>query len=234
MGRGHPSPPTARAVLVLAGGDIVAASLAAQLPAYDMVIAADSGAHQARQLGIDVDLAVGDFDSVDPDHLALLERTAEVERHPAAKDKTDIELALDAALQRAATSVVVVGGAGGRLDHALANLLVLAAPAYADLRISALIGPAQVCVVRGERRLHGRPGSVVSLLALGGPAQAVTTSGLRYRLDEDELQPGSTRGISNVMERDVATVRVGSGVIVAIQPGDEPLLTPATNEEHAL
>ena len=98
------------------------------------VIAADSGldhAHAPRRRGR---LVVGDLDSVDPETLAAAELAGTtVERHPAAKDATDLELALLAARDRGAREIVVVGGHGGRLDHFLANALLLATPALADV-----------------------------------------------------------------------------------------------------
>ena len=102
-------------------------TLRTRLPEDAVVIAADSGLHQARRsLGLHVDCVVGDLDSADP---AAVERGprrgADVERHPAEKDATDLELAFDCARDRGAQRITVVGGAGGRLDHFLANVALL-------------------------------------------------------------------------------------------------------------
>jgi thiamine pyrophosphokinase len=142
-----------------------------------------------------------------------------VVRHPAAKDATDLELALDAALALGPTRVHVLGGHGGRLDHLLANALLLAAPAYAAVAVTAQMGAARITVVRDEALLRGPLGDVVSLLALNGPATGVTTRGLLYPLDRDDLHPGSTRGVSNELVDDDATVTVDGGVLVVVQPG---------------
>lgn len=211
----------ALAAVVFAGGDPVDAAVAAELPSGALVIAADSGLYQARRLGCEVQVAVGDFDSVTDEDLRSLGPDVEVERHPTAKDMTDIELGLEAARVRGAAAITVVAGAGGRLDHALANLLVLGASAYAGIDVRAWIGDARVQVVRGRRRLSGSVGDTVSLLALGGVARGVETSGLRYRLDGEALQPGSTRGISNVFEQAVAEITVREGCLLAVQPAAE-------------
>jgi len=80
----------AETAVVLAGGDPVAPGLRGLLPEGATVIAADSGLHQAKLLGIEVDVVVGDLDSVEPAALALAEAAgARVERHPTAKDETD-------------------------------------------------------------------------------------------------------------------------------------------------
>ncbi|MGI8758706.1 MAG: thiamine diphosphokinase, partial [Acidimicrobiales bacterium] len=209
-----------RQAVLLTGGDPVHPALASQLPDPAYVIAADSGLEQAGALGVGVDLAVGDFDSVSPARLeAAVAAGCRVERHPAAKDHTDLELGLRAAREWGAERVLVVGGHGGRLDHLLANALVLAGADFADLSVEALMGPARLFVVRRHLELHGRPGELVSLLAVGGPASGVRTDGLRYPLTGEELRAGSTRGVSNEMIGPVATVALSAGTLLAVLPG---------------
>jgi thiamine pyrophosphokinase len=207
-------------VVVLAGGAGAPAALARP---SGPVIAADSGVDLAHALGLAVDVAVGDFDSVSAGGLARAERAgALVERHPVEKDATDLELALDHALARGARHVVVVGGDGGRLDHLLAGLLLLGAERYAALELDALLGQARAHVVRGERELAGDPGELLSLLPLHGDAEGVIATGVRYPLRGETLQAGSSRGVSNVLEAPSATVSVGRGLLVALFPGDAP------------
>jgi thiamine pyrophosphokinase len=73
-------------------------------------------------------------------------------------------------------------------------------------------------VVRREARLSGAPGAVCSLLAAGGPARGVRTTGLRYPLDHEDLLPGSTRGLSNELAEPAATVSLEQGTLLAVQP----------------
>lgn len=205
--------------IVFAGGD---RPVAGDLPTPargDLVIAADSGLEHARALGVPVDLVVGDLDSVDPAALAAaVADGAVVERHPAAKDATDLELALDAAVDRGATAVLVVGVGGGRLDHFLGNVLLLASPRYAHVRVDARIGDAFVTVVHERGELTGSPGGLCSLLPLGGPAIGVLTDGLRFPLRREMLPPGTTRGVSNEFLETHATVSLDDGVLLAVVP----------------
>ena len=204
--------------IVLTGGDPVPASLRHQLPRADLVIAADSGYHLAPVLGIDVDLVIGDFDSIDPG--ADLSRS-EIVRHPADKDHSDLELAFAAAAGRQATDVIVVGGGGGRLDHLLANAGVIAS--HDRARVTWLTGREIIHVVTASRTVTGSAGDIVTLLALGGDAGGVSTRGLRYPLERETLPFGSARGLSNVMLSTEATVSVDSGVLIAVHvhsPGD--------------
>ncbi len=212
-------PPGARdvAALVFAGGDPPGA--ADLLADVDLVVAADSGLELALALGVDVDVVVGDLDSVDPGALdRAVAGGAVVEAHPTEKDATDLELALDAAVARGATTVRVLGAHGGRFDHYLANVLLLAAPRFAAVRIDAKVGDAHVTVVRDRADLSGAPGTLCSLLPLGGPAVGVTTHELRYPLRHETLEPGSTRGVSNEFLGTEAAVSLDTGVLLAIVP----------------
>lgn len=129
--------------------------------------------------------------------LEALERAGvRIERHPAAKDATDVELALDAAMAFGPRRIVLVGDAGGRLDHLLGLLYLLGADAYAAVEVDAILGPATIHVVRRERLLVGEAGELVSLLALHGPAGGVVTEGLVYPLRGETLAAGSSRGLS--------------------------------------
>jgi thiamine pyrophosphokinase len=200
-------------VVVLCGGPDRPSPAA--LPAASAVVAADGGVELALELGLTVDLAVGDFDSVSEEALAA---SAQVERHPASKDASDLELALDAALRLRPERIAVLGGGGGRLDHLLGILLVLAAEAYAGVRVDAQLGAAAVHVVRGERRLAGEPGELISLFAAHGPAAGVVTEGLTYPLRGETLEPGSSRGLSNVFAEPEARIALEQGVLLAVRP----------------
>jgi thiamine pyrophosphokinase len=210
------------AAIVFAGSGPVAPAVRAQLPGDADVIAADSGLGVANALGVPVDHLVGDMDSVDPAAVEAAEsRGTTVDRHPAEKDATDLELALDAALARGARRVVVVDGGGDRLDHLLGNLLLLASAAFAGIEVEAFTGTARVAVARGGDppvTVTGDPGSLVTLLPVGGPARGIVTTALRYPLRDEELAPGTSRGVSNELAAGVATVALAAGVLLVVQP----------------
>ena len=186
------------------------------------MIAADGGLAHAHALGLDVQLAVGDFDSAPAAAVKAAEANGtRVERHPAEKDATDLELALDAALALDPERIVVLAGVGKRLDHLLSALLLLGSSRYEDVELDAVVGPARVHVIRRQRTLEGEPGELVSLLALHGPAEGVHTEGLAYPLDGETLEPGSSRGVSNEFVATTARVAVGKGILLAMRPGPE-------------
>jgi len=207
-------------VVVVTGGEAPPPGTFLALPPRAIVIAADGGLEHARALGLEVALAVGDFDSASPESVRAAEAGGtRLETHPAAKDATDLELALDAALSLSPRRVLVVGGVGDRLDHLLSAFLLLGSARYAEVELDAHVGPARAHLVRGERVLEGEQGELVSLLALHGPAEGVRTEGLVYPLAGETLEPGATRGVSNVFQAEVARISVERGVLLAIRPG---------------
>lgn len=206
--------------VVVASGELDDGDVA-WLAGADLVIAADGGATSLEAVGRLPDRLIGDLDSVD---LALVERLEAagtvVERHDPAKDASDVELAVDAALAAGATSVVLLGAFGGtRIDHELANVLLLADPALTEVDILAVRGPSRVRALCNGRRLElvGAAGDLVTLLPVGGVASGVTTAGLRWRLDAATLSMGRTRGLSNVIDNPPASVLIGSGTLLVIE-----------------
>ena len=191
-------------------------------PGPDLVVAVDSGLHLAELSGWAVDRVVGDMDSVDPRLLAAAEhRGAAVERHPVDKDATDLELALDGLLGVGIDSVVVIGSPGGRLDHLMGGLLTVCAARYAPLSLRAWLGPTLVVPVHDHERIEARVGDMVSLIAVHGPAVGVRTEGLRWALSGEQLEPGSSRGLSNEMAAELAEVSVDDGCVAVVVPEEE-------------
>jgi len=215
------TPPTA---VIVAGGDLITGETIPPLPDNRFVIAADSGLHSAQALGIVVHLVVGDLDSATPAAVAAAEAAgAAVERHPTDKDGTDLELALDAALRRGLAPALVLGGAGfDRIDHFMANALLLTHPRYAPMRPEWWVKGAHVAPVHDRLEIAGAAGDIVTLLAVGGPATGVSTTGLRWPLYQGTLPSGSTRGVSNEMTGTAATVVVTHGTLLAIHTGGTP------------
>ena len=186
---------------------------------FRSVVAADGGVDRALGLGLRVEVAVGDFDSVTAGGLETARAAgARIERHSREKDATDLELALDVAAALSLRRILVLGSDSGRLDHLLSTLLLLGSGRFAAYEIDATLGAATAHVIRGERRLAGEVGELISLFALHGPVSGVTTDGLQFPLRGETLEPGSSRGVSNVFASPEARIELGHGVLLAVRP----------------
>lgn len=208
-------------VLIFAHGDlapgiIVERTLALFPDAY--VIAADGGTASALVCGAKPDLIIGDMDSVDPDLLENLQsQDTEIRRYPVEKDLTDLELALLAAAERDAKIIRVLGALGGRLDHTLSNIYLLALPELEGRDVRLVAGNQEAWLMHpGETTISGKTGDTLSLIPLNGAVEGVETENLYYPLREETLKFGPARGVSNVMTADRAIVRSRRGELLII------------------
>jgi thiamine pyrophosphokinase len=178
----------------------------------ERLIGVDGGSRHLRTIGVLPHLAVGDMDSI-PDDLLVQYRSEGVELHlhPPKKDATDLELALELALERGAKRISILGGTGGRLDHTLGNLFLLA---------RCLPGGIPACIMDQEQCIHltdqaltleGAVGDTLSLLPATPEARGVSLTGLEYPLHDATLTFGTSWGMSNVFVETRATVTIGSG-----------------------
>ena len=206
--------PNPQRVIVFAGGDLRTA------PSPDstaLVIAADSGYDHAITLGHTVDLLIGDLDSLSEEGLAHAESTGvEIRPHPASKDATDLELALDVALEHGAV-VDLYGGEAGRIDHLIGVALELTQSKWvgAELRWHTEGATVQPLLDGGHVHPDAPLGTTVSLIVVTDSV-GVTTQGLKWPLADDDLERGTSRGVSNEIERLPASVSLDSGAILVI------------------
>jgi len=204
--------------LVFANGALphpeVARHLAAQA---DLILCADGGAHHARSLGMRPHVVIGDMDSLAPNLCAQLrDAGTQFLVYPACKDETDLELALLYAVEQGATRITVVGARGGRIDHELSNLLLLAHPQLAGVDVRIVSGDQEIILIRREATFRGSSGDMLSLLPFGGDVHGITTSGLEYPLCDETLYFGPARGVSNVFAVPEPSVRLSSGLLLAV------------------
>ena len=185
----------------------------------DLVVGADGGAAQALAWGLTPHVVIGDMDSLpDRARASLAANGCEFIVHPRAKDETDLELALSYVVERGCQEAIIFGALGGRLDHTIANLLLLALPRFAATQIRIVGDREEALLVRDGRSVafEGLPGDLVSLLPLGGDASGVTTAGLAWVLGGDTLRFGSSRGVSNEMTDSTARITVEYGCLLVV------------------
>lgn len=178
------------------------------------VIAADSGILHAEPLGLAPELWVGDFDSTPPEDMGRFEDIPR-EAWPSDKDRTDGEIAADAAMARGATQLTFVGGFGGQADHAFGHFMLALALARKGMGVRITSGDEEALpVLAGETRFELPAGSRFSLVALSDLA-GLTLEGTRWPLTQAGVPMGSSRTLSNIAEGPV-TIRLSSGAAIAI------------------
>jgi thiamine pyrophosphokinase len=208
------------AILIFANGDMEEREwIRPYLSQALVTIAADGGTRHLLALGETPDIIVGDMDSLSAEIEARVATAgSHLIRYPPAKDETDLELALIHAADTFADDILVFGVFGGRLDQALANILLLAHPRLSGRNVYLLAPYQRAWLLSGDAQteIRGEPGDMVSLLAVAGDATVAATTGLQWPLREEMLLFGLTRGLSNVMTADRATVTLRSGRLLCV------------------
>ena len=191
------------------------------LKTADLIIAADSGAGHLKKSGYLPHVIIGDLDSIDPDTLAYFQKNrVPVHTHPSRKNSTDTELCLEYARANGATRITLLAATGSRLDHTLANILLLLPLADAGIPARILDEKNELLVVTDRVDLIGTPGDLVSLIPLTPTVRGVTLKGLSYPLENHPLVMGSTLGVSNFFSGSTAQVSIRSGTLLVVRSRD--------------
>ncbi|MBK7895748.1 MAG: thiamine diphosphokinase [Candidatus Promineifilaceae bacterium] len=184
------------------------------------VWAADGGSKHLFRLGHLPNRVIGDMDSLEPEIQAwLTENQVPFDHHPPEKDETDLELALLLAAGQPDDQIWLFGLLGGRLDQMLANIFLLTNPALAEKHLQLVTPTERAWLVRPqtETEIVGRVGDMVSLIPLAGDAHGVTATGLQWPLQNETLQFGQARGVSNRLTAEKASVQVNNGLLLCVQ-----------------
>ena len=184
--------------------------------AFDFVIAVDAGFAHLEGIGVAPDMAVGDFDS-----LGYVPKCRRVSRHPVKKDKSDMELAMEKAVDWGHGELVVYGALSGRLDHTIANLQLFAKFSERDVLVTGIGDDFAVRLLTGPD-VFELPSAVeegrVSVMSANDMSQGVIERGLAYSLDDEPLSNRTSRGLSNELTGEEATVAVEEGTLYVFYP----------------
>lgn len=212
--------------LIVAGGntsDTFAAEVIKK-GGYEIIIAADSGMEFLHRVGINPDIIIGDFDSVDSGILEYYREQPQIEicmLNPI-KDHTDTESAIREAIGRGAKRITILGGTGTRLDHVLGNISLLGIGLEEDVSIE-LVDP------NNRIRMFDKPvtitkkrqyGTYISVIPYSDRVTNVTITGVKYPLTDYTMGGFNSLGVSNEIEDDEAQISFEEGIIVLIESHD--------------
>jgi len=206
--------------LIIAGGELHQPEFyQKRLTGVEYVIAADGGARHAKDLGLIPNLVLGDFDTLTPQELKDWEEQGVITgRFPDEKDFTETHLAVLRAVELGYTDLVIIAALGGRLDHALANIMLLALPQTKEHNLLILDEHQEIRLIRDQLIIEGEPGQTISLLPLSDKVSGIMTQGLQFQVPQNTFLMGIPNGISNVMTARQATIKIEAGLLLAIIP----------------
>lgn len=182
---------------------------------YDAVICADAGLLIAEKLEITPTHLIGDYDSMDMPSIPGLIRL------PMEKDMTDTEAALDLAVSAGFDELTVLGGLGGRFDHTMGNLGMLAK--FTPLTRSICIMDGQNLVrlmLPGTLKVPGGNYKYLGLIAYGNVCRGLSIRGVKYPLEGFVLTNDTSLGVSNEILDEFADISLEEGQLLVIQTMD--------------
>lgn len=186
--------------------------------AASYVAACDGGTNHLKEVDYLPDLFIGDGDSVTEDAVEWLKSNGvRLEMFPADKDETDLELALLEVLAAGYQRIDVAAALGLRVDHELANMMLLSDDRFVGYDIRIVSETQQIRVVRSSVEFKQSEGHLLSLIPVHGEAKFRSTKGLKWGLNNDSLLPGPARGVSNEIISAMASIELEAGVVLAIQ-----------------
>jgi thiamine pyrophosphokinase len=185
--------------------------------ADDILIAADGGTRHVLALGLRPDLIIGDLDSITEGERQKMESDGiKIAKYSRDKNETDLELAIQYALDAKPEQIIIVAGLGGRIDQSLANLALISDIRFVQLDVRLDDGVEEAYFCRDQVQVQGKNGDVVSLIPWQGVVTGVRTENLKWPLHNEMLYPEKSRGVSNEMTGNTASVEIKSGLLLVV------------------
>lgn len=206
-----------KAVIVGNGGMKPEAHWKEYIQKFDLIVAADGGIKFLHAIGITPHVLLGDFDSIPKELLDYYGGLSiKLLRYPKEKDYTDTWLAMDYCVEQKAEELILLNVTGDRLDHMLGVIYLLRRFLKKGVAAKILDETNEISLLEGNHTIFGKPGGVLSLLPHGGDA-FVSTSGLKWDLNDTLMTYDDPIGISNEFLAEIAEIHVKKGQLLLIK-----------------
>ncbi len=202
---------------IFGGGEILCKYIEERPCDGDMVICADSGYKNAAEMGVKVDILLGDFDSLGE----VPDVDCEILRVPSEKNETDTQLAVAVALERGANEIIIVGSTSGRVDHTLSQLAILEQLYEKKVPCYIINGQNRVRFIRDSGTILIRSQyRYFSVITLDKVAKKVSIDGAKYPLKNANIERGVQFAVSNEIVKNAALINVKKGSLYVIESKD--------------
>lgn len=191
----------------------------------DIWVGVDRGVFTLLSYGIKPTIAFGDFDSVTTEEMIAIEqRVNELNRFMPEKDETDMELAMEWAIQQQPVLIRIFGATGGRIDHFIANIQLLMKPLQMDQHLQVeILDKKNIVFLRkpGKYLIEKNSGfKYISFLPITMEVSGITLEGFKYPLTDQHLPLGSTLCISNELLCDCGHFSFSKGILMVVRSND--------------
>ena len=188
---------------------------------YNYIICADGGAEYLKANNIVPDALLGDFDSINEQTLAFYhDKKVKLIRYPCNKDYTDGELAINLAIEMNADFVTIIGALGNRFDHSLANVFMLQTLCDKGIVARMVDDYNEIYITKSSIEIDKTKDMKISLIPITEVVRGVSTMGLCYELNGQDLYRNKSFGVSNEFSEDKALITIEEGVLLIIKSKD--------------
>ncbi len=209
-------------VLIVSNGNLNIEVLKKYKLASDIIICADGGANHLYKSDIIPDIIVGDLDSIDEDALTYYKsKSVEFHKYPSKKDYTDTELAIEFAIKKDSKEIILFGSTGTRLDHTLANIMLLLKLLKRNIKASIVDESNEIYIIDKHFEIEKEEETFLSFVPIFGECLGVTMKGFKYPTYKRDFKLGSTMGISNEIEDEEGHIDMESGTALVIKSRDK-------------
>ncbi len=180
-------------------------------------IAADGGALLLDRLGITADVIIGDLDSLSEDDIeSFNSKNTDFIKYPVEKNETDGELAINYCIENGFSKIILVFAVGGRIDQELANIFLLDRSSKSEAEILIKDTSIEIGIINNKKIFKNKINWGISLLPLDEKVNNVSISGCKYNIDSNDLYRNKSRGISNIINRNLAEIKISEGTLIYI------------------
>lgn len=198
--------------LIIGGGDFPSnIDLKDLFESFDNIIAADRGYELLYRCNIKPDFLLGDFDSIETN--LKIDSSVEIIEYPSEKSMTDMEIAIDKAVEIKSKYVVILGATGSRLDHTFINMLLLKKLFDNNILGKIIDDNNEVTIIKNHAKVAKNKFKYLSIIPLFDNT-IISLEGVKYPLDNQKVKYGSSLCISNEIISDFANIKTSNYCII--------------------
>lgn len=208
--------------LIIASGSIENLDLLEkEIHDHDYVICADGGIRYVYGLNVKIDAIIGDLDSVDDRFPAYIkENKTLLVKHPREKNDTDTELALKYLIEKGYDYITLVGATGTRMDHTLANIMLLIRYSTDKVKVRLIDGNNTIYFTNDYLKLYRKDNHYLSIIPATRPGVTVSLKGFYYSLENNHIEFGTSLGISNKIIDYTGEIHIITGEALVFESRD--------------
>lgn len=201
-----------KALLILNGEKVNSTTILKLKDESDFILSADGGTDYCVELGIIPDLVIGDLDSISPKTLDILKKKeVPINVFPIKKDKTDSQLSIEYLMDKGAEEITIIGAIGSRIDHTLANILLLKTIKDKGIKGKIVHNNNIIYIIDDELIMDKKNGYFVSIIPIESKGVLVSLKGFEYNLSKVKIDFASTLGVSNFVIDEKGYIKVHEG-----------------------